>query len=87
MKRLYSYWTYPYVLFFLLLDIFITYIIFREYNISFKMLFVVTLINAIFIGAFIAIGSDLKRVYLKDEATFTFTIYTPIFPMWCQWSN
>jgi hypothetical protein len=78
MKRLYSYWTYPFVFVFLFLDVFFTYLLFNTYNVSFKLLFLVALLNLILLAGFIICLKGYKRVYLKDSSLYVYDLYSNI---------
>lgn len=78
MKRLHSYWTYPFVFAFLFLDIFFTYLLFKTGDISFKLLFLAGLLNLIFLTVFIICLKEYKRVYLKDSYLYVYDLYSNI---------
>ena len=76
MKRLYSYWTYPFVFFPLLLGFYLTNLLFSNYDISIRILLVGIILSAIFIALFIGIFKIFKRVYLQDTSIYVYNLYS-----------
>lgn len=76
MKRLYSYWTYPFVFFPLLLGFYLTNLLFTNYDISIKVLIIGILLNTTFISLFIGLFSIFKRVYLNGISLHIYDLFS-----------
>jgi hypothetical protein len=76
MKRLHSFWTYPFVFSFPCFDFFATYSILTTSDFSFRVFFIVALINFIFLAVIIILIKEYKRVYLKDTSLYVYDLYS-----------
>ena len=76
MKRLHSYWTYPFVLFPLLLGFYLTYLLFTNYDISIRSLLVGTILNITFIALFIGLFTIFKRVYVQGSSLYVYDLHS-----------
>ncbi|AMR33372.1 hypothetical protein A0256_19080 [Mucilaginibacter sp. PAMC 26640] len=76
MKRLHSHITYPIVFFNLAVDAFATYLLFDNYDTSLGLLYLVVLMNFIFLlGAYVSFIT-YKRVYLNDSKLYIYDLYS-----------
>jgi hypothetical protein len=76
MKRLHSYFTYPFVVSPLMFDVWVTYVLFHEFDVSLKFLFVAALLNFINLSVFYVFITNFKRVYLKDSSLYIYDLYS-----------
>ena len=84
MKRLYSYWTYSFVFFPLLLGFYLTYLLFTNYDISIRILLIGAILNITFIALFIGLFTIFKRVYIEGSSLYVYDLHsnTPyVFPL------
>lgn len=62
----------------LLFDGFITYSLVSSFDFSFGLLFLVALVNLIFLSVFYVFLTDLKRVYVEDSTLYVYDLYSRI---------
>ncbi len=77
-KRLHSHLTYPFVLLFLVIDVYATYWLLTPFEFSWQILFLVVLLNFIFLTGFVLNLTQYKRVYLKDSELYVYDLYSMV---------